>query len=1260
MSHQHGFPPPPPPPSEPSPGTPAGSYFTQVRRRAAGVQPPSITTNFQRTQGVNLNSPVVPSPQAQTAFPYSPSTPVASTQRTAGSALLEPQSGVTAVRVQLPGPRGDNMAQPYNPRQWSGHGSHLARSQQASPLARDTREVTGMEAAMPSPPPPYSPASPEATLSPRGIRPSPMLEQGGFVSSPLASESFNAVAPMASTLRQSPQPPMSPAFPPPPGQLSRYRERSASGQRLFNTIQSLTSRGKQPVSNEVPAGHAMSYPVPGEDNRPPAARRAASTGHMYPSNTAPLPMRPTAGPSTGRSSPEAQWQPGMPLPGPPPGLPPTGARAQSLNRYPTATSSRSSASSSASVNEQQPVQRRAAQPSSLGPVPPTPADWVEDQDEEPPGSADFARRVNETVMPPLRIDTGAHREASLTRRPAQRDASAQGIRERRSKSRASREPGSNVMSPVSDDSRPSDLLLSTVEGSISQRREHLRKISGYASVSAYANAIPQRSPKNEGQAPERASSAQVPGHVLTPPYTPAIGGQSASHSSKRLMPGSASSDRPISHLLHAPIDDPSNMPAPLSPARPSSSASIQPVSKLEAFHLQALERHRAFIEKEANATSDEERLELFATYLVHESRLRRDRYSTAYNAMAGDIVDMTRDMWRSYTGIGKRAVTPSTSMSSLDHTIPSWASDGRPGSAANANMPSSASSMGEFTPGTDASSMGDAGDLIERAERQWGEQFKPSLSPIPSMAVSTVPDEDDSRGRAPSRWWEKSDSGSVGKPDRIVKTLRETKYMGVTAATLQDDPRDSPDPLRSTPTPGTSSFALANNEYPPEKVGWHEGDDFNTPMATPAKPGAERKPSNSGTELLDISRLITLPPPYPRHHPAVNNSHPLLSDLRTNHRQLADRTEIQTIQDAYLEKDFSVQRFQHEEVKARRLALRASIQDRLYSGETTFAGAAEAEASFDAAEAERGKTAARANFGTFEAAVSHPLNTLLTARLETANTSIGSLRADLETHGSASHANETQEEGDERPERLEKLTLLKWLFEAREGLHKEMFELHAQRGEKYAEVILTPYRLGHQQAKLDEAEAFFAKDSKERQAQFAREAAKRYAELEGVVEWNVSRGVEDQLSAFWDIAPGLLGTVQLVPCHDEEALGRVEVMIPPAEYDENPGLREWPLQYLYSLLSHAEKSAYQFIESQINLLCLLHEVRSARVKVEGRVEGRDGAGREQERLDAELKEKVGEVERLWGEALGEGLEGCKIAVREWLEARGGWVEGLEG
>ncbi|TKA73839.1 hypothetical protein B0A55_07615 [Friedmanniomyces simplex] len=650
--------------------------------------------------------------------------------------------------------------------------------------------------------------------------------------------------------------------------------------------------------------------------------------------------------------------------------------------------------------------------------------------------------------------------------------------------------------------------------------------------------------------------------------------------------------------------------------------------------------------------------------------------------MAGDIVDLTRDMWRSFTRNSKRAVTPSTSMSSFDPTAPSWASDGQP-SSAHGGMPSSASSLGDFTPTTDAASVGDPQEAFDRAEsRQWAESFKPTLSPIPSMAQSTVPDEESSRGRAASRWWESSNSGSgsIGRPDRMEKSHRETKYMGVTAAHLQEATEPSPTLSRQSGTPGASmqSFMQSPSDYPPEKVGWHEGADFDTPMATPART-AERKSSTASTSSpLDISRLVTLPPPYPRHHPAVNNSHPSLSEFRNQHRTLADQSDTRRIKDGFLDGDFAIRQQQKELTKERRNRLRSSVQSKIADGSISFGEAAQAEKDFDGEEAERGKANARGNFERYETNVAQPLNALLTDKIAQADACIFQLKDDLENRNQVQDPNQAQEEGDEHPERLEKLTLLKWLFEAREQLHKEMFDLHAERSEQYSEVILTPYRIQRAQAKIDEALAFFAKDSRQRQLAFAKEAQKRFEDLQATMERNVSRGVEDQLSAFWDIAPGLLEVTVKIPAD----LGGFDVQVPVTEYEENSSYGEFPLQYLYSLLSHAEKSAYQFIESQVNLLCLLHEVRTAATKSHLRllelecappppapaaVTASPGfrsevamAKREaEERLTADLKEKVGEVEGQWRAALGRGLAGCRGRVRGFLEGVGGWEEGLD-
>ncbi|KAK1091340.1 hypothetical protein LTR48_006495, partial [Friedmanniomyces endolithicus] len=699
-----------------------------------------------------------------------------------------------------------------------------------------------------------------------------------------------------------------------------------------------------------------------------------------------------------------------------------------------------------------------------------------------------------------------------------RELSAQGLRERRSLSRRTKDRSNDVLSPSSDSSRRSDFVALPAEGTISRRREHISTVSGYAEATSSAE------PNTRAQAAARTQhqdAPTVPASVLTPPYTPAVKHieNDVPGKAKLHAPRATSGNRPVSHLLHTPNED-TVIAAPLTPSRPGSATSVKTPARLDVFALQAIERHRVFVEKETAATSDEERLELFANFMVHESRLRRDRYQAAYNTMAGDVVDLTRDMWRSYTKNSKRAVTLSTSMSSFDPTAQAWGSDGQP-SSANGGLLSSASSLDEFTPATDTASVDDPQDAFDRAEsRQWPESFKPTLSPIPT-----------------------------------------------------------------------------------------------------------------------------------------------------------DQSDTRAIKDGFLDGDFAIRQQQKELTKERRNRLRSSVQSKIADGSISFGDAAQAEKDFDGEEAERGKANARGNFERYETSLAQPLNTLLTDKITQADTCILQLMNDLENRNQVQDPNQAQEEGDEHPERLEKLTLLKWLFEAREQLHKEMFDLHAERSEQYSEVILTPYRIQRAQAKIDEAIAFFAKDSRQRQLAFAKAALKRFDDLQVTMERNVSRGVEDQLSAFWDIAPGLLE----VACKIPDDLSSFDIHVPSTEYDENPSYTAFPLQYLYSLLSHAEKSAYQFIESQTNLLCLLHEVRTAAAKSNLRLLELEClpagspvvtspaftsevvlARREaEERLTADLKEKVGEVEGQWRAALGRGLDGCKGRVREFLEEMGGWEEGLE-
>jgi hypothetical protein len=403
----------------------------------------------------------------------------------------------------------------------------------------------------------------------------------------------------------------------------------------------------------------------------------------------------------------------------------------------------------------------------------------------------------------------------------------------------------------------------------------------------------------------------------------------------------------------------------------------------------------------------------------------------------------------------------------------------------------------------------------------------------------------------------------------------------------------------------------------------------------------------------------------------VNNNHPDLASIRGNLRSVGESDDITAKKDQFKER----MRAHREREKAgsteARNHLRRSIQEKVRTNAMSFADAAREEGEFEAAQARLATNRAQGEFDSFQSEVFGPVHAFYSERITKATASMEHVRQGLFNDHEDPSPNQTQEGGDEQPELLEKLTLLKWLFETREHLHKGMFDLESERDDYYKAVILTPYKLAGNEQKVREAEDFFSRDAQDRKVGFEKDALSRFEDLMSIIESNVTRGVEAQLSAFWDIAPGLLAVVQKVPSD----LDGFEILIPPQEYDENPIYHEFPMQYLFTLLAHAGKSAYQFIESQINLLCLLHEVKSGVMVASSRLletqrylAGEDFASidremaevreHEESRLTADLKEKVTLVEGQWGEALGKGLEECKDRVQAYLMERGGWDECL--
>ena len=920
--------------------------------------------------------------------------------------------------------------------------------------------------------------------------------------------------------------------------------------------------------------------------------------------------------------------------------------------------------------------------------------------------------------------------SALFRTPAVRDRSAKGIRERRSESRNGRdrvlEPSSAapregiVASPENvGPPRQSDLAPSR-EGNLLNRRmismqsprsndtaqarnESLSPRSPFGAVQERfasihpdpqpdstqsglsANTSTPTPPFSPGSSEIISSSPQsVHPQAISPKALPTPPIQNTTQPNRNLLaPRPSSQERPISHLLHIPNGS-SSLQQPLVPL--ASPPEVFVVDLLgsepaDSFAQSSIERHRAFATREAAATTDTERLKLFMQYMSEESKLRRERYAGVLREKDLRIDDLMRDFFQpSSADIIHQSPGDVLDDGDADSMHGSVTSDSS-SEGMLCRMPSSANGKKQESPITNSST----GSPHYQPDPHRGKEYHPSLSPIASMSVVTGQDEENSRGRAPSRWWEGSEGAGREDPFSVLgRSKRESKYMG-----LSKEARDSPAFFDNVPASSNSSHnppasnphqeaSYAPNEYPHEKAGWHKEPILPPPPPVdPSTPRAALRTPNHWK--LDVSRLVTLPPPYPRHHPAVNNNHPDLSSERAIVRSLNDITEASDIKASY-KKSVKTRHQRADSWSKHQRSLHAQeMQFRIDHGEMS-------EAEFDRAETEleeklgrSEKEATQVDFDQFQIQVVTPLHAIFSSRIETATSALNKLSSHLFDSAQSHSPNMPQEQGDDSAELLEKLTMLKWLFEARETLHRETYNLLSERNDKYKAMVMLPYKVTGNTQKQVEAEAFFARDARERQIAHDQAVSSRMEAFLKVIEGNVTRGVEIQLSAFWDIAPNLLSLVHKVPSsrtsssrHRQESFS---VQVPAEEYEENASYHAHPLQYLYSLLTHAEKSTYQFIESQTNLFCLLHEMRfaamNARIRAEvsppengteddsWEIETRQRREVEERQLTEDLKEKVEVVEGQWDDALGADMKEVRERVRGWLLEEGGWDEELE-
>ena len=892
----------------------------------------------------------------------------------------------------------------------------------------------------------------------------------------------------------------------------------------------------------------------------------------------------------------------------------------------------------------------------------------------------------------------------LARTPAVRNRSAMGLRERRSESKHGRERAGDVSAVDADvvvapwddgfvEVKPTNLNLASNARVSSNRRDTATRQtpgSGRAlrSLDESLRSAAPRASSGKAVSFDHAASGrgQLKSEDFTEDSTPtppasarennfqSNSAQASARNPNRisqklsLMMPLGPDQRPISHILHTPNIE-NSLPVPLTP---STSAKQRPVSDLlgpespRAFAERAIERHRRFAEREAAAADDSARLELFVQFMVAESKIRREQYAQVFEAEEIDTGELSKDLFKAEQ-LGEH------DPKSRDEHLPEGSS--RRTSSSSAIIDSSSQDGGSFMSRQyESPSSATSNSSAPRPTSGVMKDFIPSLSPIASMSIVTgQDDEQNSRGRASSRWWEDASQGGSALNDGfnvLGRSKRESKYMGVPKEAAFFESRESTSSNLQWP-PGESSQLSARgpNVYPPEKGGWHEQDATVVPPPLPpqAQTPLSAPPFTPNAGALDISRLVTLPPPYPRHHPAVNNSHPELAETRAVIRQVQDREEPDTIRSRFQTELLDKRKRADSWCQHQRSLHQQDVQFRIEHGDIDQSDYDQLEADLQSKIEKSDRDLAQADFDLFQDVAVSPLHALFAERISLANSSLDQLSSHL--FSTAQHHSPTlpQEEGDEQPELLEKLTQLKWLFEARETLHRQTYDLLSERNSKYKAIVLLPYRQQNNEDKYADAENFFAQDALDRRRTYEKSVSERANAFLSVIERNVARGVEVQLDAFWEIAPSLRDILHNVPSDlsSSSAKGRsFDIRIPPDEYDENPAYYDHPLQYLYSLLGHAEKSTYQFIESQTNLLCLLHEIRSCALSARCKVEANTSESNEEEverhlvreemRLTEDLKEKVGVLEGQWGDALGDEMKEVRERVRERLLEEGGW------
>ncbi|KAF3927146.1 hypothetical protein ABW20_dc0100523 [Dactylellina cionopaga] len=423
-----------------------------------------------------------------------------------------------------------------------------------------------------------------------------------------------------------------------------------------------------------------------------------------------------------------------------------------------------------------------------------------------------------------------------------------------------------------------------------------------------------------------------------------------------------------------------------------------------------------------------------------------------------------------------------------------------------------------------------------------------------------------------------------------------------------------------------------------------------------------RPPPVIEPSLLDIQPLLSIVPPYPRQFPASENSHPSLQKTR---KAIADLKDLKVIHKLKFDFTTSMPQIQDEnaaETRARKAAHQDYIQRLFNEGRVTYEEMDRLTADFERKEGNKKAEGLQKEFDRFQAEVVSPSHTELMNRIDKATAIMESIQTDI---SSSAKANIGIRGG---PELLEKLNIMRTLFETRELLYGEINILIADRDSRYKEVTIAPFLNEGDTEGIKEAEEFFADAAKQTKVAADKEAVGRAKSFLDKVERDVITGVESEVSNFWDVAPTLTGFLDKIPGD----LSNFLPIIPEDELYANSNYRKFPLLYLKKKFDYVGNSIYQHAQAQMRLLDFSVEItllwtnakwalgESERV-LNGEEEQRAVWQVERQRKEEEVRqtknweEKVKIVKEEWSQSIGNKLSEIKKRIIDRLAQQEGWT-----